>query len=592
VNELLRSDYTWSGYERNNFFVNHRDGTFSDVSAALGLDFVEDGRSFVLADFNGDGRQEVLIKNRSGPQLRLLRNVQPDLPSAIAFRLRGTKSNRDAIGASVTVETDAGRQTRVLQAGSGFLSQHSKELFFGLGSSKGPVHVTIRWPNGLVQEWHRLPAGHRISLEEGVDGYRAEPFKTAAAPVNSTPPTSEPLPEIVETWLISPVAAPRFTPQGGPALLHFWTSASPACREQMSAFKRVQPQWAAQGWRLTAVDSDKASDDVTGVYNLVYRYLFDRHRDLPLPASFLVDAAGDIVKVYQGPIDPARIQRDFRLLSRPADRRSTLARALPFSGVDTTYDIGRNYLSLGSVFFGRGYYDQAESSFVRALRDNPSSAEALYGLGSVYLKQNKTAQAHDSFEQAVKCEGGYPDTLPNAWNNLGLIAARENRTDEAIGYFQHALALIPDHFVSLENLANAYRQEKRWDDARRAFEHALTLKPQDPEANYGLAMVFAQTGDTQRAYDLFQRALQYRPVYPEALNNLGVLYLRTQRRDQAVQTFEKCIQIAPDFDRSYLNLARVYAVEGDAERARKVLQQLLQRLPGDQQARQALEELK
>src|SRR5580692_8387972 len=118
VNELIRSDYTWSGYERNVFYANNRDGTFSDVSGAIGLDFLEDGRAFALADFDHDGRQEALLKNRNGPQLRLLKNVVPELPPSIAFRLRGVKSNRDAIGAAVTVETGSGRQTRRLQAGS------------------------------------------------------------------------------------------------------------------------------------------------------------------------------------------------------------------------------------------------------------------------------------------------------------------------------------------------------------------------------------------------------------------------------------------------------------------------------------------
>src|SRR6202008_2764951 len=50
LNELIREDGTWTGYERNVFYANNRDGTFSDVSAALGMDFVEDGRSFALAD--------------------------------------------------------------------------------------------------------------------------------------------------------------------------------------------------------------------------------------------------------------------------------------------------------------------------------------------------------------------------------------------------------------------------------------------------------------------------------------------------------------------------------------------------------------
>jgi tetratricopeptide (TPR) repeat protein len=450
-----------------------------------------------------------------------------------------------------------------------------------------------------VQQWSSLPVGARIALEEGVDAFRAEPFKSLATPIVSTPPIGEPLPEEAGTWLISPIAAPQFAPsdsaanfRGHPTLLHFWTSVSQVCRDQVAAFERVQSEWATHGWHVVSVDCDKSAGDITAVYNLLYRYVFDRHRDLPLPASFLIDAKGVIVKIYQGPIAPARIQADFRLLSEPVTPPAMLARALPFSGVDTTYQFGRNHLSLGSVFFGRGYYDQAESSFLRALEENPSSAEALYGLGSVYLKQNKTAEARDRFEHAVKCQGAYPDTLPNAWNNLGLIAAREGRTDDAIGYFQHALRLIPDHFVALENLGNAYRQQKRWDDARQAFESALTVKPQDPETNYGLAMVFAQTGATEQAHESFERALQFRPDYPEALNNLGVLYLRTQRRDQAVQTFEKCIQVAPNFDRSYLNLAQVYAIEGDSEKARGILRQLLQQVPGDEQARAALEELK
>jgi hypothetical protein len=123
---------------------------FSDVSAVVGLDFVEDGRAFALADFDHDGRLEVFLKNRNAPQLRILKNVVDDLPPSIAFRLQGTKSNRDAIGASVTVETGALRQTRMLQAGSGFLSQHSKDVFFGLGEDEG-AGASV---NSLAQRCH------------------------------------------------------------------------------------------------------------------------------------------------------------------------------------------------------------------------------------------------------------------------------------------------------------------------------------------------------------------------------------------------------------------------------------------------------
>jgi hypothetical protein len=120
INEALRADGTWSGFERNVFFANNGDGTFSDVSGAVGLDFLEDGRAFALTDFDHDGRLEVFLKNRNAPQVRALKNEMQELPPSIAFRLQGVKSNRDAIGAVITIETDSGKQTRTLQAGSGF----------------------------------------------------------------------------------------------------------------------------------------------------------------------------------------------------------------------------------------------------------------------------------------------------------------------------------------------------------------------------------------------------------------------------------------------------------------------------------------
>jgi tetratricopeptide (TPR) repeat protein len=560
VNELIRADYTWSGYERNVFYANNRDGTFSDVSGALDLDFLEDGRAFAVADFDHDGRQEVFLKNRNGPQLRVLKNVVQELPASIAFRLRGTKSNRDAIGATVVV----GSQRRTLQAGSGFLSQHSKDLHFGLGQAKGPVDATIRWPSGLVQQLGDLPVNHRVWVEEGAAPSRIEPFNGSLIRAQASPPPA-PIPATIETWLLVPVPAPALSfPRGKPTV--FQLTFDPE--------QRVM----------------NVSDDVAGIYNVLYRYLFDRHRDLTLPTSFLIDSDGNIVKVYQGLVDPKTLEADFKRIPQTRDQR--LALALPFPGNAETYEFGRNNLSLGSAFFQRGYYDEAAGSFERALRDDPSSAEAHYGIGSAYLKLEKIAEARASFEQAVKQTANYPDTLPNAWNNLGLLATREARTTDAIGYFQEALRHNPDYWIALENLGNAYRQQKRWDEARAALERAVASRPQEAEANYSLAMVYAQTDDTNRASEYLLNALKLRPAYPEALNNLGVLYLRTRRRDDAVAKFEECIRVAPGFDQSYLNLARVYSLEGDRDKARAVLTDLLKQHPDHRQAQQALDQLR
>jgi tetratricopeptide (TPR) repeat protein len=331
------------------------------------------------------------------------------------------------------------------------------------------------------------------------------------------------------------------------------------------------------------------SDEVAAVYNIIYRYLFDRHRDLGLPTSFLISEKGEIVKVYQGPVNGEHIENDFRHIPQTAAER--LAKALPFPAVSDSREFRRNYLSYGSVFFQRGYFDQAEESFRLALRADPASAEALYGLGSVYLKKGNAVEARQSFERTTKLPASYPDTLPNAWNNLGLLATQEGRTAEAIPYFQEALRLSPDHLIALDNLGNAYRQQQQWEEARKVLERAVAVGPQDAEANYSLGMVFAQMDDSDRAHEYLQRALTIRPVYPEALNNLGVLYLRTQRREQAVASFEECIRLAPAFDQSYLNLARVYSIEGVPDKARTVLLQLLKQHPENAQAQKMMQQL-
>jgi tetratricopeptide (TPR) repeat protein/peroxiredoxin len=635
INELIRSDGTWSGYERNVFYANNRDGTFSNVSAVAGLDFVEDGRSFALADFDHDGRQEICLKSRNAPQLRLLKNTVEKLPPSIVFRLRGTKSNRDAIGAAITVETSAGRQTRMLQAGSGFLSQHSKAVFFGLGDGTGSVKVSIRWPSGTVQELKNVPAHYTIWVEEGKEPSRLEAFQANFAksvPALEILSEADSLPATAETWLLSPILAPEITSpdvsgrtislaslRGKLVLLNFWSSLSTECEQDLRVFQNHHGRWADQGLQLVTVHLEtvrqplaegnsqrnslpafarernltfpilRGSDDLVAIYNILYRQLFDRHRDLSLPTSFLINGRGEIVKVYQGPFHPERFETDFQ--SIPATDSERLTRALPFPLAGHTLEFGRNYLSLGALFFQRGYLAEAGSAFQQAFRDDPTSAEALYGIGSVYLDQNKNAAARETFERATKLQASYPDTLPDSWNNLGVIATREGRIDDSIRCFNQALLLNPRSVAALENLGNAYRLGKRWEDARKVLEQAVEIAPDDPEANYSLGMVYAQTDETTKADEYLHRALAARPAYPEALNNLGVLYVVSHRTDQAIATFEQCIRVAPVFDQAYVNLARVYALEGARDKARGVLLELLKQHPAHAQAQQMLQQL-
>ena len=89
----------------------------------------------------------------------------------------------------------------------------------------------------------------------------------------------------------------------------------------------------------------------------------------------------------------------------------------------------------------------------------------------------------------------------------------------------------------------------------------------------------------------FQQAMEAQPDHPGAINNLGVLYARIGQPNDSIAAFRYGIQTNPDDDELYLNLARIYVTMGERDKARAVLEQLLERKPGNAIATRALGEL-
>ena len=622
INELIRSDATWNGYERNTFYLNNHDGTFAEISGISGLDFLDDSRSFALADLDHDGRLEVILKNRNAPQVRVLRNHMSQIGDAVCFRLRGTKSNRDAIGASITLQAGALRQTKYLRAGSGFLSQHTKEVFFGLGKWRTPVTATVHWPSGETQSFDNIPVNQRISITESQPAFQATPFRpTAPAYLEAVPVTQPtPPPTVVETWLLAPLPAPDFSLSdlsgktwslhsfgGRPLVLHFCSLKSPESAKQLKSLDHDRVTMNARNLQLLCIDVDESPDpaevrqalrnygvslavvmatgEIAGVYNILYRYLFDRRRDLPLPCSLLVDADGMIVKVYQGEFKFRQFADDAASIPRtPLERQR---KALPFAGTIYSGTFQRNDFTHGVALFQRGYLDQAAASFKQVAAAKPNDPEAFYNLGTLYLRKNQLSEARGYLEQTVQLQPNYPE----AWNNLGMIAAQQNQPSEAIRNFQKSLTLRPDYAVALLNLGNLYRRQGNMADAVALLNKVLKLEPENAEANYSMGMLFAKQDDFPRAIELLQTAARIRPDYSEAWNNLGVLFIRESRNSEAEQAFRQSIAVAPNFDQAYLNLAHLHVLSNEKEKAREVLQTLLRLQPQHKLAQQALEML-
>ena len=182
--------------------------------------------------------------------------------------------------------------------------------------------------------------------------------------------------------------------------------------------------------------------DVAGVYNVLYRYLFDRHRDLTLPTSFLIDAQGDIVKVYQGPVDP-RAHRG-RLQAHSSNRGSSGSpRRCPFQATPKPMILGATICPSARLSFSAAITIRPKASFRHALRDDPSSAEAHYGLGSVYLKQDKKRRSASQFRAGFEAHSQLSRHRSNAWNNLGLLARAKAARPRPSATFKKPSGSIP-----------------------------------------------------------------------------------------------------------------------------------------------------
>jgi Tfp pilus assembly protein PilF/peroxiredoxin len=620
TNRLLVSNGAQAQHERNVLLRNDGRGGFDEVSGSAGLDIDQDGRSFAVFDYDADGDSDVvLMAPRSSPQLRLFRNDFSAGHATIAMQLIGTKSNRDAVGARVTVETDQGRATRIVAAGSGFISQHSKQLLVGLGKSRRIVRITISWPSGLAQTLTGLPVNHRVWIEEGSETFRSEPFRTdgRASATEIAAPAANADAGSTGTWLYEPFPAPDFTLRdlagrehslsamaGKPALLCFWATWAPPSRAALETLSRHRDALAKAGASIVALAVDRpeaaasvrsaaeglnltviiAGEELAGTYNVLHRYLFDRREDLRLPTTFLMSAHGDIVKVYGGPIDAGRLVEDIAKAAAPPAER--LARAVPFEGTFYSPPGERSYFQYGLELSEQGFDKAALLVFERVGKVDPT-AITFYNLGTLYMQLGQPSAAKASFERALSLTPDYAESS----NSLGALLAQNGDVEGAVARFRKALETKPDFADALNNLGYALFQSGRQQEAYDLYQQALKLQPDLPEALNNVGIYFGQRRDFERAETYFRKAVEQRPGYGEAANNLALVLAARGDAAAAIALLERLLKESPAFEPAYVTLCRLLVATGSRQQAVQVLERLLQRNPAHPQGLQLLKQL-
>ena len=146
----------------NNLLMQGPDGTFREVSDAAGIATTDRARGAALADFDGDGKLDIVVVNRRAP-MELWQNATEDAGNWLSIRLRGAGPNTRAVGAWVEVRTPEGIQAREVTVGGGHAGGQAGPLHFGLGAA-GEAEVRVLWPDGGASDWWTVWANQRINL--------------------------------------------------------------------------------------------------------------------------------------------------------------------------------------------------------------------------------------------------------------------------------------------------------------------------------------------------------------------------------------------------------------------------------------------
>jgi len=164
-------------------YHNNRDRTFEDITALAGLDKLppQSRRGAAFGDINNDGKVDILILNVGQPPTLLLNRTQTS-NHEVLFKLVGSKSNKAAIGARVTVTAGGVVQFSEVRSGTSYLSQNDLRLHFGLGKEVTMATVEVSWPSGKKEVYKDLAADFIYTIVEDSGVQQKVPFSAETKP--------------------------------------------------------------------------------------------------------------------------------------------------------------------------------------------------------------------------------------------------------------------------------------------------------------------------------------------------------------------------------------------------------------------------
>lgn len=211
----------------------------------------------------------------------------------------------------------------------------------------------------------------------------------------------------------------------------------------------------------------------------------------------------------------------------------------------------------GIQAMSKGNWELAYFSLAKAVRLNPDDPKIHYALGTTQMGRGQLEEARKELSQTIKLDAKFAD----AYNNLGVVAMRQERWDEAIALFQKALEQLdyqtPES--ALTNIGWAYRRKNDLPKAVEYLNRAISINPEGVVTRRNLAEVYIAAGRLEKAREILLKLLDAEPGYAPGHLQLGIVFYKNKENAKAKEEFSTVIKLVPGSEdaataRSYLDI--------------------------------------
>ncbi len=615
---LVQAGFSFSGGERHCAFLNTRGPRFANISTPAGFDFPEDGRALALADWDQDGDVDVWVANRTGPQVRVLRNDTPTENHFVAVRLEGRSVNRDAIGARVEI-VPAGPEPKplikTLRAGEGFLGQSSKWLHFGLGDVDRIERFVVHWPGAEAEIIPSVAVDGHYRIVQGSGAAEAYQRRQPASALRPSRLPRTPVDEAVRKLLAVRIPLPDLeyatldgqnrrakSLTGKPLLLNLWASWCPPCVAELTLFTKEEKALRDAGVEVLAVSVDALGQENTGAANaspvlsrmgfpflsgmaspamvdklqIVHDTLWKPHRPLPVPTSFLFDVDGRLAAIYKGPVGVADLMADVRRLA--LEGGPLVEAALPFPGRWFAPPQRPRLLPIALQMVNQNYLEDAlayTAANEDQLVDDGQYADLLFRFGKELLDREEPQRAAEQFRKGLALD---PEQS-SGYYNLGAALSAMGDLDGAIEQYRNAVEKDPTSAAAHFSLAGALENKGQTDEAidhlRLALQHSEEAFP----ARLKLANLLLACGDKDQAVELLRQAAEQDIGDAQTNVSLGRSLVSAGQQQLAMDVYRRALRMDPDHADAHSDLASLLASGGDVDAALRHLRRALEITP-------------